>query len=144
MNEKEQILFVDDDANLLDGFRRQLGRRFNIVTATSAEEALRFLREGQSFSVIVSDQSMRGMDGAALLAEFNRLAPGTMRILLTGLNDHGVAVRAINEGHVFSFLSKPVTIDVLENRLEQALSRWRIQKNEREFIDRTVNDIELL
>jgi DNA-binding NtrC family response regulator len=143
MKDEERILFVDDDPNLLASFVRQFGRRFNIVTAPSAEEALRLLRTGNSFSIIVSDQRMRGMDGATLLAEFNRRVPGTMRILLTGLDDQAVAVRAINEGHVFSFLSKPVALDALENKLEQALAQWRIQRNEREFIDRAVGDIEL-
>jgi len=143
MNEEERILFVDDDANLLASFNRQFGRRFNVVTATGAEEALKLLSEGQHFAVIVSDMRMRGIDGARLLAEFNRRAPGTMRILLTGLNDQSIAVRAINEGHVFSFLNKPIELDELQSRLEDALAHWRIRKNEREFIDRTVNDIVL-
>jgi len=62
---------------------------------------------------------------------------------LTVLDHQTVAVRAINEGHVFSFLNKPVALDALQAGLDNALAHRRIRKNGREFIDRTVNDIVL-
>jgi len=36
----DRILVVDDDRLLLDALVRELGRRFHLDTATSAEEAL--------------------------------------------------------------------------------------------------------
>ena len=143
MENEESILLVDDDAALLDALSHQLGGRFKIVTATSAEEALRLLAEGKRFALVVSDQRMRGMDGATLLGELSHRAPDIMRILLTGVGDQAVAVRAINEGHVFSFISKPVALESLANELENALAHGRILRNEREFIDRAVSDIVL-
>jgi DNA-binding NtrC family response regulator len=140
---EEQILFVDDDENLLASLNRQLGRDYKIVTAASAETALNLLRGDRLFAVVVSDMRMRGMDGAVLLGEFSRRAPETMRILLTGLADHSVAVRAINEGKAFAFLNKPVTIENLRAVLDDALAHWRIRVNEREFIDQAVGDIDL-
>jgi hypothetical protein len=43
----------------------------------------------------------------------------------------------------FFFFSKPGALDALQDALDNVLAHWRIRKNEREFIDRTVNDIVL-
>jgi DNA-binding NtrC family response regulator len=140
--DEKRILFVDDDTNLLDSFNRLFGRNYNLATASGALEALKQLENGNSFAVVVSDMRMRGMDGIALLKELRRRAPGTIRILLTGMGDQAVAVRAINEGHVFAFLNKPVTPEALREVLDDALTHWRMRSNEREFLDRAIGDID--
>ena len=144
MNEFPGILFVDDDTNLLDSFRRHFGRSFEVVTAASAEEALKILDTGRRFSAIISDQRMPGMDGASLLGEISRREPLAARILLTGLSDQPVAVRAINEGHVFAFLQKPVPLEMLEETINEAVDTWKIRKHEKDYIDREMSDIAFL
>src|SRR6185295_17007361 len=69
------LLFVDDEPRLLEGIALHLGRRYRLVTATSAEEGLVAIRERGPFAVVVSDMRMPGMDGARFLAEVRDLAP---------------------------------------------------------------------
>ena len=66
---RENILFVDDDSNLLDGYKRQLRKRFQMVTALGGREGLELLDSHEPFAVIVSDMSMPEMDGIQFLAE---------------------------------------------------------------------------
>jgi CheY-like chemotaxis protein len=42
----EKILLVDDEPNVLDGYRRTLGREFMLETAVSGQEALGPYRQG--------------------------------------------------------------------------------------------------
>ena len=79
-----RILIVDDDSDLLSGLIRQLGDRFDIVTAESGEEALRKFQTDEPFAVVLSDVRMPGMGGIEFLERLKELAPETMRLVLTG------------------------------------------------------------
>ena len=59
----DKILFVDDDANILDAYKRQLKRQFQVETALGGEEGLNALRNSGPYAVVVSDLRMPGMDG---------------------------------------------------------------------------------
>ena len=69
----KRILFVDDEAKVLEGLERMLRprrREWEMVFATSGAEALRLL-EASPFDVIVTDMRMPEMDGAQLLEQFD-------------------------------------------------------------------------
>ena len=59
----ERVLFVDDDSNILAGYRRQLRKRFDLHTAASGAEGLETLKAKGPFAVVVSDMNMPEMDG---------------------------------------------------------------------------------
>src|SRR5215475_6428441 len=101
----EKILLVDDDKNVLDGYRRILGREFVLETAIGGPAALRMVEEHGPFAVVVSDMRMPGMDGVQLLQKVKVLAPNTVRVMLTGNSDMDTAINAINEGNIFRFLN---------------------------------------
>lgn len=102
----ERILLVDDEPFILSGYKRGLGRQFNLDTATSGAEALEMfaqLDEEERYAIVVSDMRMPQMDGVELL---NRLAdeyPDTIRIMLTGNSDQQTAMDAVNQGRVYKF-----------------------------------------
>ena len=120
---EHKILFVDDDANILSGFKRKLRKQFIIDTAEGGEKGLEIIRKNSPFSVIVSDLKMPGMDGNRFLAHVKDISPETTRILLTGYADLRSAIEAINNGNIFRLLTKPCdTVDLiqaLENGIEQ-------------------------
>ncbi|TAN55017.1 MAG: EAL domain-containing protein [Rhodospirillales bacterium] len=126
MNRK--ILLVDDEQNILDGLRRQLGRRFEVVTALRGEEALLLLDARGPFAAVVSDLKMPVMDGLEFLGEMRMRAPQTVRMVLSGSGDFNKAVAAVNEGAVFRFLTKPVPPDVLTEAIEAAILRYELEK----------------
>jgi DNA-binding NtrC family response regulator len=103
----ERILLVDDDPNILDGFRRSLSREFLMETALGAELALKLVAENGPYAVVVSDMRMPGMDGVQFLSKVKAQSPDTIRVMLTGNADMDTAVHAINEGSIFRFLNKP-------------------------------------
>ncbi len=101
------VLLVDDDKNLLQGLMRALrSQPYTLLTANSAEEAA-FLLKSNTIDVVVSDECMPGMRGTDYLKWVAKNFPETVRILLTGKPSPDTAVRAVNQGQVYRFLTKP-------------------------------------
>ncbi len=115
-----RVLLVDDEpqvtASLATGLRRQ---RFEIHTAQSADEAVHILAEHE-IDVVVSDERMPGTTGCKLLAQVRRAWPSTKRIMLSGSTEFSATLAAINEAHVFRFLTKPRTPEDLAFCIRQA------------------------
>ncbi len=133
MNRK--ILLVDDEQYILDGLRRQLERRFEVVTALRGEEALLLLDARGPFAAVISDLKMPVMDGLEFLGEMRTRAPQTVRMVLSGSGDFNKAIAAVNEGAVFRFLTKPVPPDVLTEAIEAAILRYEMEKRLPGFSD---------
>lgn len=112
LNTYHQILLVDDDPNLLHGLTRALRHQpYKILTARSADEA-RDVVQRWPVSLVVSDENMPGTSGTEFLAWVAKQCPDVVRIVLTGNGSQETALRAINEGHVYKFFTKPC--DVVE------------------------------
>lgn len=122
---RPRILCVDDEPRVLEGLRRQLGRRFDVRTATSGASGLAIVDRDGPFAVVVSDMRMPAMDGAGFLRRVRERAVETVRILLTGYGDLQSAAAAVNEGSIFRLLSKPCPPDVLQEALAAAVQQHR-------------------
>jgi DNA-binding NarL/FixJ family response regulator len=120
MNAKPTVLFVDDDHSILEGIRLAHGRRNDLRLASSGEQGLDILRSEPRIAVIVSDIAMPLMDGAAFLAQARQIAPNAVRVLLTGTSDIESAARAVNDGRIFHFLTKPCSPEALQSVLDLA------------------------
>jgi len=117
----EVVLFVDDEPALLEGVKTNLRKEpYQIVTCTSGSAALELLAQ-QPVDVIVSDERMPGMSGSELLAQVRTRYPSTMRVMLTGQASLEATIRAINEGEVYRFLTKPCTPMQLAQTIRDAL-----------------------
>lgn len=138
-DELPRILCVDDEQRVLEGLERTLFDHFEVVTLSKPEEAVDLLERGnERFAVVVSDMRMPGMDGATLLAHARRIAPDTTRVLLTGHADMDAAIAAVNQGHIFRFLSKPCPAEVLVPALTEAAGQHRLVVSERELLGQTL------
>ena len=135
---RENILFVDDDSNLLEGYKRQLRKRFQMVTALGGREGLEIVDTRGPFAVIVSDMRMPEMDGVQFLAEIRKRHPDSVRIMLTGNADLQTAVEAVNEGNIFRFLTKPCSSDTITKALKAGLEQYRLINTERELLENTL------
>ncbi len=116
-----RILFVDDEARVLDGLRRMLHSQRHAWTmhfALGGSEALEVLAE-HPVDVILTDMRMPVMDGAALLAEVARRFPATIRMVLSGQTDEAAALRAMPVAH--QFLMKPCDLETLRVVISQAI-----------------------
>ncbi|GAB6175657.1 response regulator [Desulfobaculum senezii] len=135
---KHRILFVDDDTNLLAAYSRQLRKRYDVETANSGVLALRTIAEKGSFSVVVSDFRMPGMDGLQFLAEVKDMLPDASRILLTGYAELDVAIKAVNEGNIFRLLTKPCPPEILVRALADGARHYELIISERELLEETL------
>ena len=137
--ERLRILCVDDEAPILDGIARGLRREYEVVTATSAAEGLAVIAEQTPFAIVMSDLRMPGRDGISFLAEVHRIAPDTVRVLLTGQADLDGAIAAINDGHIFKFLTKPLPLPALTKALGLAANQARLISSERVLLEQTLH-----
>jgi len=134
----EKILFVDDDANVLAGYQRQLRKGFQVDTALGGEAGLQAVTQGGPYAVIVSDLRMPGMDGIQFLSRVRDAAPDSVRIMLTGFAELQAAIQAVNEGNVFRFLTKPCDTETLARALFMGLKQYRLVIAERELLEQTL------
>ena len=114
-----RILFVDDEAEVLEGLKvrlRQKRQQWKMSFARGAKEALDLLAQ-EPFSIVVSDLRMPEMDGATLLQEIRRRYPATSRVILSGHGEERLVMRAMACSH--EFLPKPSPAGVLESTLER-------------------------
>ena len=132
------ILCVDDDANILDGLRRHLRKKFQIHTSVGAGEGLEAITKSGPFDVVVSDFQMPGMNGIQFLTKARAIAPDTVRIMLTGQADFSTAMAAVNQGNIFRFLLKPCTPLILEKVLDAGVEQHKLLISEKQLTQRTL------
>lgn len=125
---KSAVLLVDDEESILNSLRRLLrGQPYEVVLATSGAQALEIMAT-RPIDLVMSDARMPGMDGATLLAEVHRLYPATSRILLTGYADLTTIIKAINDGQIHRYISKPWNDEELQLVLQQTLEHQRLER----------------
>ena len=137
MNNK--ILCVDDDSNILQGYKRTLRKDYEIFIAEGGEQGLSTIEKDGPFAVVVSDMRMPGMDGVQFLSRVKTVAPDTIKIMLTGNSDQQTAMDAVNEGSIFRFLTKPCPPEVLAKTLDNGLEQYRLATTEKDLLEQTLN-----
>lgn len=138
-----KVLFVDDEQAVLDSLRRGLCRAYTVTTARGPEEGLRTVETDGPFAVVVSDLRMPGMDGVHFLKKVREISPLTVGIMLTGHGDLTAAMQAVNEGHIFRFLTKPCPIPSLSQALDAGLEQYRLVAAEKQLLRVTLENARL-
>lgn len=134
-----KIMIVDDDQNILDGFRRILSRHFTIALCSDPMAALAKVDAEGPFAVVVSDMHMPVIDGINFLAKVREKSPDSVRIMLTGDADVRVAIDAVNEGRIFRFLTKPCDYKAFANSLLTGIQQYRLVTAEKELLEKTLS-----
>lgn len=125
-NSADKALCIDDEDNILQVFRRTLGRKFNLYTANSGEKALELLKEHGDIAVILCDYNMPAMNGIEFLQQASRVSPDSVQMMLTGNIQLEVVVEAINTTEIFRYIPKPCRSEVLEKVIDDALDQYRL------------------
>jgi response regulator RpfG family c-di-GMP phosphodiesterase len=134
-----RVLLVDDDKFMLTGLAGILAKSFLVTTAIGGEEGVAIMEASdEPFEVVVSDYQMPGMNGAEFLARAKRIAPDTIRTLLTGHADLQEAASVVNEGAIFRFLIKPIETPELIGALHAGVEQYRLVKAEKELLEQTL------
>lgn len=146
---KHTILAVDDEQNNLSLVYRTLRNDYNILTASSGEEALELVEQyGNEISLIVSDQKMPIMEGTELFKRISEQYPDIIKVLLTGYSNVDILVNAINECHLFQYILKPFEPEqlcmVIDNGIkkhELATTKTQILMDLSELFYKTIKSI---
>ncbi|MBI2948165.1 MAG: response regulator [Verrucomicrobia bacterium] len=136
---RPKILLVDDDTDILVFYQDYFERRYTLDTASAGSHALELIQTQGPYAVVVADMNMPEMDGIELLERCNRLAPDTVRIMLTGEADFRSAIEAINKGHIFQFLTKPCPPEMLSAAIDTGVKQHKLITAERELLEKTLS-----
>ncbi|KPK20572.1 MAG: Fis family transcriptional regulator [Betaproteobacteria bacterium SG8_41] len=120
-----RVLVVDDEEVVLKSCARILaGGEFEVDTTTNGPDALRRVDE-RHYDLIILDIMMPEMDGLEVLQRVKETHPDIDVVMITGLSQIDVAVRAMKLG-ALDYLPKPFDPDQLKLVLERALERRRL------------------
>lgn len=151
INKVDQILVVDDDINVAHAIARDLthhsrlddvfsamrselkqrnapeldAARISVQVTESPAHALKMADE-MTFSCVIADYQMPGMDGGMLLHQLAEKQPDSMLILVSGVANLDQIVFALDMAHIHNFIAKPWVDYELRAAVAQALTRRRL------------------
>jgi two-component system cell cycle response regulator len=116
-----RLLIVDDETATRDALKRTLRGEFEILEASSADEALKVLKENKDIAVILTDEKMPHKSGTALLSDVRILYPRVARAMISGQVKIEQMMVAINSAEVHRFILKPWENEILRLQMQEAL-----------------------
>jgi len=136
MNDRFNILIVDDEPNIRSGLAKGLAKEADKVeTAGDVNEALDKFDEGH-FQLVIADVRLPGdRDGLDLISALLRRKPETTTIVITAHGTVETAVDAMRRG-AFDFITKPVDLNLIRQQVQKALDHHRLQRENRQLKDR--------
>jgi len=127
MNERERILVIDDEEDMLVNCGRMLTRfGYEPLTATDGTAGLEILQRERP-ALVLTDLRMPGMDGMEVVRAAKAADPNVIVIMTTAFATLESAVEAIKEG-AYDYLTKPFTADQLRLIIDRALTQRRLQE----------------
>ncbi len=139
----EEILLVEDEPGLRFFLHQSLEEAGHPVsTAAAGEEALSLLQE-HSFAVALVDLRLPDISGLKLAQRIQESSPDTVVIILTAHGTMESAIEALRQ-EVYDYLLKPVSLGKLRASVEQALLRYRRQRQQRELVQQMEETSRLL
>ena len=133
-----------DEESILNSLRRLLrGEPYDVLLATSGAQALDIMAQ-QPIDLVMSDARMPNMDGATLLAHIQQRYPNTTRIMLTGYADPSAIIKAINEGQIHRYISKPWHDEEMLLTLRQSLAYQHSERERLRLVQETWDQNEQL
>jgi len=130
-NRPARILIIDDEPNVLSVLDSLLSKAHYCKTATSAAEAIEYLKE-ETYDLVLSDIMMPGMSGLELLAEITRLSRDTVVILISGNLNIQSAIEALRRG-AFDYVTKPFNLADVEAAVQRGLRHHCLLKANQQY-----------
>lgn len=139
---RERVLVVDDEPGMVRTVERILSSRYDVATATTADEALSAAGRAR-VDLAILDVRMPVVDGFGLLDRLREIRPETDVIFMTGVvHELDVQIiRSIRE-HAFYFVQKPFDREVLLTLVERCLELRRLQHANREHVRRLESELD--
>lgn len=131
------VLLIDDEADLLKGMTRSLGRRLEGVTFKTARgglQGIEYCRHNHC-DVVLLDIQMNDINGMKVLEHIQAMDSAPNIIMMTAYGSIELAVEAMHKG-AWDFVTKPINLDNLARLLTKAIERSRLIQNNQELIQK--------
>lgn len=119
------ILIVDDEEAITESLAFTLGSEYPVHTAQSGREGLEILAR-EEIGLVICDQVMPEMTGVEFFERVIERNPRALRIMLTGYADMQSLVRAVNEGQIYRYITKPWEPDELRMDVRRAMESYAL------------------
>ena len=118
----ESILFVDDDAAIVNVNHKRLERLgYRVNSTRKPEEALKWFKaDPEGFDLVITDMTMPGITGDRLAQEILKIRPHMPIILCTGYSERISAKETAALG-VRKYLEKPITAGEMASAIREVL-----------------------
>lgn len=139
MMKNNTVLFVDDEALVLNSLRRELRKEnYRSLFASNGMEALEIM-EKEKVNVIVTDMRMPKMNGLELLKIVREKYPVVTRIVLSGYTQLPQIIATINNGDIFKFIPKPWKFDEeFKPAIDEALEYNNLKLRQKELMEELI------
>lgn len=116
------ILVVDDEPEIRKLVTAMLTRNgYRVFTADTGENAVRLYRSHPDIDLLLTDVVAPGMSGPMIADEIAALKPAIKVLFMSGYDGTQVVQRYVVEKG-YSLLTKPFTMEQLEQRVRDVLS----------------------
>ena len=136
-SEPNNVLLVEDnpgDARLLHEMLKDVqGAQFNLTDVARLQDALELLR-GQSFDIVLLDLRLPDSQGFDTFTRMSSEFPNVPIVVMTGLQDETVALRAVQEGAQDYLVKGQVDGEQLARSLRYAIVRHAAQRVRQESV----------
>ncbi|MCL5062778.1 MAG: response regulator [Nitrospiraceae bacterium] len=132
---EDNILIVDDEPNVISALTRVfIDEPYRIYSANSAPKAMEILKK-HSIKVVISDERMPEISGSEFLSMVREQFPNIIRIMLTGHASIDSAMKAINEGEIYRFFTKPWNDMDIRFAVKAAIDKYNLEEENRRLLD---------
>ncbi|MGH7899175.1 MAG: sigma-54-dependent transcriptional regulator [Candidatus Binatia bacterium] len=129
-----RLLIVDDEKAMLIALRGLLAKEgYEVETAASGEDALKKIESG-NFHVVITDLSMKDVDGMQVLAEAKRVDPDSAVVMITAYGSEKIAVQAMKLGAA-DYLPKPFDNDELRMLVRRVMETALLRRDHRRLLE---------
>lgn len=118
--DRHRVLVVDDDPKVRSSIRRLLEKLgYQVTEASDADAALTMIASSEiPTDLVLTDIVLQGMSGRELAVRLSIEHP-TVRLLL--MSGYSADTMRLKEGEVAKFLHKPISLELLDERVAGAL-----------------------
>ncbi len=137
---KCSVLVVDDEPSILALLARQIGQDFELIIASSAEQA-KGIVERRPVDIVLTDLQLPDASGLSLLEWVRRVTPRTARVLISGTAKLQDAAEAINCCQIDRLILKPWRGEDLQAHLKDVARGLLLERSHERLLEelRTLN-----
>ncbi len=123
-----RVLIVDDERNIHYSFQKILPSEYQIISAESAEDGIRLLRE-VSPNIVIMDVRLPEMNGLEALKQMRKINEKIPIVMMTAFGTMNTAITAMKFG-AFEYLLKPFDVHRMSEIVERALENSEMMQRQ--------------